>query len=212
MSELATNKIIVTKTEFLGNLFIEMRSPDAEMSAEAERRLHEECQKDAAQQTGNMDPYADKGVLAFANALMRAIDQMGILSTAKVEDGLTASGKTRYTKIPTSVQCNPKTVAKMVAAGCEWAKVPNPTTYVLALVLRSDGLSSFGVDGANPQQMQAFVAKGLKSACTLLQLSTGPKEAIYQVFGAALAPKKVLASVVKSIDAPSAPAEDKVAS
>jgi hypothetical protein len=175
-----------------------------EVSQEAKSRLQEECRTSAERVNAAMDPFADLGVLAFANAFDRAITMLGILGTQKIANGVTASGKTSYVKIPCAVRPKEDKIRFLIDAGCEWASVPNPTAYVLALTLRSEGVTSFGLDPEDNAAMDAFVQKSLKVACSLVSLSTGPKQALYQVFGAALATPKVLDSVVKSIDANSA--------
>jgi hypothetical protein len=182
-----------------------------EVSQAAQERLKEECRESSERATSAMDPFADMGVLSFANAFDRAITMLGILGTQKIANGVTASGKTSYVKIPCAVRPKEDKIKFLVDAGCTWAAVPNPTAYVLALTLRSEGVTSFGLDPDDAQALEAFVQKSLKVACSLVSLSTGPKQALYQVFGAALAQPKVLPSVVASIESSVTTPEQEIA-
>lgn len=154
------------------------------------------------------DPYADRGIFIVATAIMAAISAAGIVGTKKVAtDQVTAKGNIKYVTIATAVTAGKDVLKAYADEGHEWASLPNPSVYALALLLRAKGMSSTGVTAA---QVVPMLGQAVKYAGTLLGLAKGPKEAVEQLLVASIPSeyRPVLDSVIKSIEAPATPADE----
>lgn len=163
--------------------------------------------KSAARELANIkseaaDPYADRGIFIVATAIMAAINAAGIVGAKKVAtDQRTAKGNVKFVTIATAVTADQYVLKAYADEGHEWASLPNPSVYALALLLRHKGMRSAGVTA---DQVVPMLGQAVKYAGTLLGLAKGPKEAVEQLLVASIPAqyRPVLTSVIDSIDAP----------
>jgi hypothetical protein len=204
MKELASTSSSITKVDAwaLGLESIITGSAVSEAAFEAT--------KSAARELANIkseaaDPYADRGIFIVATAIMAAINAAGIVGTKKVAtDQVTAKGNIKYVTIATAVSAGRDTLKAYADEGHEWASLPNPSVYALALLLRAKGMSSNSVTA---EKVVPMLGQAVKYAGTLLGLAKGPKEAVEQLLIASIPSeyRPVLTSVIESIDAPALP-------